>query len=250
MDSQQAKRVLWLYRPGVDDADPQFAEALAQVEHDPDLQRWLDEHCAEYTALRAKLKDIRVPADLPDQILGERPVDAPIPWWRSRLALGTAAAVVVVLLLHSVLFHHGQRGHVPNPRATFAAFRDDMVYYADAGYKLDIKSFSLDELRQVFASNGWPSDYTVPPGLTELAVRGGCLTKWNEHKVSMLCLTAANDHKVWLFVVARSALSDAPAQSTPKIATQDIFCTASWSESNKTYLLVAEGDEPFVRSLL
>ena len=41
MDRQQAKQILELYRPGVDDADPQFAEALALSRTDPELRRWL-----------------------------------------------------------------------------------------------------------------------------------------------------------------------------------------------------------------
>ena len=251
VDNRQAKEILWLYRPGVDDADPQFAEALAYAESHPEVRQWLDEQCATYAALRAKVKDIPVPPELPRQILGEREVVRPAAWWRNPVALGAVAVVVIGLSLYSILLQLGLiGGHAAGPRPTFAAFRDEMVYYADAGYKLDVKSSSLDELRQQFAVNGWPSDYTVPSGLTRLTVRGGCLTKWNEHKVSMLCLQAPNDHKVWMYVIGRSELSDAPKNTTPQIITQGSFITASWSEGNKACLLIAEGDEAFVRSLL
>ena len=251
MDSQQAKQILWLYRPGVDDADPQFAEALAYAERNPEVREWLDKQNAEYAALRAKVKDIRVPAELPYEILDAGRRAHTVVWWRRPFAVGTAAAVVVAVALYSIMPHLGLlRGHAPRARTDFAAFRNDMVYYAAAGYKLDVKSSSLDELREEFAVNGWPSDYTVPSGLAKLAVRGGCLTKWNERKVSMLCLMAPNDHRVWLYVIARVGLSNAPKNTTPRIAAQDNFNTASWSEGNKTYFLVAEGDDDFVRSLL
>ena len=251
VNNQEAKEILWLYRPGVDDADPQFAEALAHAAQHPEVRQWLDEQCAVYAALRAKAKDIPVPADLPEQILAECQVVRPVVWWRSQFALGAAAVIVIGLSLSWIMFQLGLlRGRAPAPRTDFAAFRQEMVYFAVGSYSLDVKSTSLDELRQQFVRNGWPSDYAVPPGLTTLAVRGGCLTKWNNHKVSMLCLSAADNHKVWLYVIAHSAVSDAPSQSTPRIATEYNLSTASWSEGNKTYLLTAEGNEVFLRSLL
>lgn len=251
MDSRQAKEILELYRPGVDDADPQFAEALTQVERDPELRRWLDEHCAVYTAIRVRMKDIRVPVELRDRILAGRKVVRPVIWWRSPLALGAAAAIVIGLSIYSIVFQLGLLGGgAGKASTTFAAFRDEMVYYAAAGYQLDVQSASLDELRQQFVQKGWPSDYTVPPALTKLGVRGGCLTKWQEHKVSMLCLSAPDRHGVWLYVIERAALPDAPAQPTPQIAMQGGLATASWSEGDKTYLLAAEGDEAFLRTLL
>ena len=251
VDSQQAKKILWLYRPGIDDTDPQFAEALAHAEHDAEVRRWLDEQSALYAAVRAKAKEIPVPVDLPGQILAESKVVRPVIWWRSPLALGAAAVVVIGLSLYSVVFQLGLLRHGTETAPTgLAAFRDEMVYYAAAGYKMDVKSTSLDALRQQFVRNGWPSDYTVPPGLIKLGVRGGCLMKWQEHKVSMLCLRAPNGNGVWLYVVPRAALPNAPAQSTPQIAMEDDYATASWSAGDKTYLLAAKGNEAFIRSLL
>ena len=251
MDSRQAKEILWLYRPGIDDADPQFAEALTYAQGDAEVRRWLDEQNAVYAALRAKVKEIPVPVDLPDPILAGHKVVRPVVWWRSPFAQGAAAVVVIGLSLYWIVFQLGWlRQGAGNAPTGFAAFRDEMVYYAAAGYKLDVKSSSLDELRQQFVRNGWPSDYSVPLGLTKLAVRGGCLMKWQEHKVSMLCLSAPDGRGVWLYVVPRAALPNAPAQSTPQIATEDDYATASWSEGDKTYLLAAKGNEAFLRTLL
>jgi hypothetical protein len=115
---------------------------------------------------------------------------------------------------------------------------------------MDVRSDALEELRRQFVQHGWPSDYVVPPGLTRLSVRGGCLMKWHGHKVSMLCLNAPPDHGVWLYVVEDAALPDAPAHATPRFAMEGGLATASWSEKHKTYLLAAEGDEVFLRTLL
>ena len=247
MDSRQAKEILDLYRPGVDDDDPQFAEALAQAQRDPELGRWLEEQRALYAAIRSKMKNIPVPLDLRDRILGERKLVRPVVWWRSQFAMGAAAVLVICLSIYFIV----AQLRSPAYRVTyFPAFRDQMVYFVAARYKYDIRSDSFDVLRQQFVRNGWPSDYVVPPHIAELGVEGGCLMRWREHKVSMLCLRAPNHRGVWLCIIERAALPDGPKQSVPQIAVTDGLPTASWTENGKTYLLIAEGDEPFLRTLL
>ncbi|HUK81877.1 MAG TPA: hypothetical protein VLZ12_04515 [Verrucomicrobiae bacterium] len=243
MDSQQAKEILNLYRPSVDDADPQFAEALAQVQRDPELRQWFDQHCALHAEIRDKIKAISVPAGLHERILARRKVVRPLVWWRSPIAIAAAAVVVIALSIYSIVSQL-------NPPARFSQFRQQVADFAAAGYTLDVQSASFDELRQQFASNGWPSDYTVPSGLAKLGVRGGCLMNWRGHKVSMLCLRGPDHHDAWLYVIKRAALSNAPKQSALQVAMVGRLMTASWSEGAKTYVLAAQGDEAFLRSLL
>jgi hypothetical protein len=243
VDSRQAKEILELYRPGVDDADPQFAEALTQKERDPELQRWFDEHCASYAAIRGKMKAISVPADLLEQILARHKIVEPIPWWRTSFAVAAAA---IVAICASTYFIVSQL----NPPARFATFREQMATFAAAGYKLDVRSDSFEELRQLFVRNGWPSDYTVPSGLSRLKVEGGCLMNWQGHKVSMLCLSGPDHHDAWLYVIERPKLSGAPKRATPLVARAGGLITASWSDRGKIYVLAAQGDETFLRALL
>ena len=74
MDSRKAKEILLLYREGVDDDDPQFAAALEQAEHDPDLAEWLHHQQHSYTAVRTKLREIEPPPDLRGKILAGQPM--------------------------------------------------------------------------------------------------------------------------------------------------------------------------------
>ena len=64
MDSREVKSILSIYRPGIDDDDPQFAEALAEAERDPELRAWLFEQGKSYDEIREKLRGIIVPGDL------------------------------------------------------------------------------------------------------------------------------------------------------------------------------------------
>ena len=252
MDSRQARQILELYRPTVDDADPQFAEALAFAQNDAELRAWLAEQHASYEAVRDKLRDMPVPAGLREQILAQRKVvRVPAAWWaRPQLWQAVAAVAVICFSLYLIGAQLHWWDNTEKAQRSFAAFRGQMTYFAAAGYKLDVTSASLDELRQQFASHGWPADYVVPAGLTKLIVRGGCLSKWQAHKVSMLCLSSADKHGVWLYVVDQKAVPDAPKQSTPQFKSEGTMATASWSKDGETYLLTAEGNEAYLRTLL
>jgi hypothetical protein len=123
-----------------------------------------------------------------------------------------------------------------------------MVQYVAAGYQMDLRTESLEALRQQFVKSGWPSDYVVPPGLTRLTVEGGCQSQWRGHKVSLLCLET-KDHDVWLFVIERGDVWNAPS-SKPVFAKEGRIATASWTAGHLTYILATEGDEAELRSLL
>lgn len=94
MDSREAKAILSIYRPGVDDDDPQFADALAEAERHPELRAWLFEQGKSYNEIREKLRTIKVPDGLRDKIVRERPVAFPHP--RGTRLWQIAAAVAVL----------------------------------------------------------------------------------------------------------------------------------------------------------
>src|SRR5438132_13765919 len=94
MDSSEAKEILSLYREGIDDSDPQFAEALAQAEHDPELSDWLRQQGESYRAVRNKLRETEPPAHLRDKILRERPIPFPRAKPAARI-LQLAAAIAI-----------------------------------------------------------------------------------------------------------------------------------------------------------
>ena len=73
MNRNEAKTILLLYRPGTTDAgDPEIAGALALAKQDPELTRWLAEHCARQEAVRAGFRKITAPAGLKEQIISEQ----------------------------------------------------------------------------------------------------------------------------------------------------------------------------------
>ena len=91
VNHDEAKNILLLYRHGTADADdPQIAEALALAKRDPELTRWLVEHCARQFVLREKFRQIAVPAGLKEQIISEQAAQRRMIFWRQKFALAVA----------------------------------------------------------------------------------------------------------------------------------------------------------------
>jgi hypothetical protein len=73
----------------------------------------------------------------------------------------------------------------------------------------------------------------------------------------MICFSSkkvknTGEPDLFLFVIDRSALTDAPANSpeTPLSGRISRLATVSWTSGRKTYLLAGLGDETFVREHL
>src|SRR5262249_34476492 len=100
MNVAEARETLLMYRPGTADAsDPAFIEALRLCEQDPELKRWFEEHCAVYTAMRSRFRDIPVPEGLKQQILAERKVHTMTFSRRTVVLVGVLAVAVLTGLL-------------------------------------------------------------------------------------------------------------------------------------------------------
>src|SRR5436190_22717095 len=101
MTTLEAKEILLLYRGLVDNADPQFREALAHVQGDPELAEWLQEKTRCYDAIRAKLRGVEPPIDLPQKIIRTRPIPFARKW---NEILKLAAAIIISASITAIGF--------------------------------------------------------------------------------------------------------------------------------------------------
>jgi hypothetical protein len=133
-----------------------------------------------------------------------------------------------------------------------AAYQNQMLsIVAPEHFEPEIEVDNLEALRIAFVRRQWPADYHVPSGLRAIEVEGGSLLEWQGQKISLLCLETSDDLYVWMFVLDRSVLTDAPPPGVePRIAKRGGFTTAAWTGEQRTYLVIADGDEEFLRGLL
>lgn len=256
MTDNEAKEILKLYRPGTADAeDPSFAEALALCEREPDLKNWFAEHCALYSALRAKFKQIQVPEGLREQIVAERRAHtAKAPLWQKAVILAGAAAVVVSIVVHI------QTTWATRERHDFATYTGSMIRMAVSSYgRMDTNTTDLIAIRQYLAGTNAIADFALPPNLQKNAKAAGCVSMtWQGKRVSMICFMSGRPLKpnqpsdLWLFVTDNTTATHSPVTASPefKELPEPGVITASWTIGNRTYLLATEGNKEFLNKFL
>ena len=252
MNRDDAKSILLLYRSGTADAaDPQIAEALALVKQDTELARWFGEHLARQEVLRAKFRQIPVPAGLKEQIISEQAAREKIIIWRRNLVLTAAAAVIVASLILATLWLRPAGND-----NTLAIYQNRMVGVALRGYAMDFATNNAGQIRAYFAQNHAPADYVLPAPLEKVALTGCAIQSWQGVKVSMICfrtgksLPPGQAGDLWLFVIDRALVKNAPSAGPPQLAKVNQLITATWSQGDKLYLLGTAGDEQTIRRFL
>ncbi len=250
MNPDEAKTILLLYRPGTADAgDPEIAAALALAKQDPELTRWLVEHCVRQEAVRAGFRKITVPAGLKEQIISEQAAKEKTGFRRQRAALAVAAVALVVALVVLTPLWFPQRGKDD----TYAIYRNRMASIALRGYGMDLATNHPASVRAYLAQKQAPSDYILPAPLEKTAVTGCAIENWQGAKVSMICfrtgkpLPPGQQSDLWLFVIDRSRVKDAPPAGSRQFVQVSRLRMATWTEGDKLYVLGTEGDEQTLR---
>jgi hypothetical protein len=241
----EAQRILALYRPGTADAlDSEATEALELVQHDPELRRWFDEHCAVQQALRRKFRALPVSSAQREKILAERKIVRPAAWWQSPAWKAAAAALVLLAGLVALWLW-------PHAPEQFADYRARMVSAALRQYDshMDIVTNDMAQVRQYMAAQGAPSDYALTRGLEKLSLTGGGRLQWHGHPVSMVCFDRGDQQMLYLFVLPRAAVPDPPS-AVPQVARVNKLLTASWSRGGHTYVLAGPEEGEFERKYL
>jgi len=252
MTRQHAKEILSLYRPGTADAnDPAFAEALASCEDDRELKLWFTAHCDTYNALRSRFREISAPEGLKEQILAERIIHTKEFVWRKPAMYAAITVLAVLTVILTIVWQQ------PREETGLRAFRNRMVGAGLLNYRMDLETNDLTEIRQFLARKNSEADFAVPPNLERNARTTGCaLLAWQGKRVSMICfhsgkpLGPGESSDLFLFITDSSRTPGAPASTTPSVEKISRATTACWTDGGKTYLLVAAGDEEFLRKYL
>jgi hypothetical protein len=251
VNRDEAKTILLLYRPGTADADdPQIAGALELAKHDPELTRWLVEHCARQETVRAGFRLINAPAGLKEQIISEQAAKEKISFRRQRAVLAAMAVVAVLVILTPLWFQH-RRSY-----DTYDLYRDQMASVVLRGYGMDMLTNNPASIRAYLAQNHAPADYVLPAPLEKTAVSGCAIENWQGAKVSMICfrtgkpLPPGQQSDLWLFVVDRAAVKNAPPAGARQFVQISRLGMMTWTEGDKLYVLGIKGGEQALQPYL
>ena len=239
MTSEEAKRILLLYRPQTSDAaDAEMHAALEQARRDPALQEWFERYCEGQASLRQKFAELPVPEDLKDAILAGRKIVRPAFWWQKPAWLAAAAAV-------AILFGVSALWPRSNSTDRFNLYRARMVRMALHEYRMDIVTNDLRQVQRYLDAKGGPADFAIPNRLEHLNVTGGGHIRWGKTPASMVCFDRGGGQMLFLFVINSAAVKGEPQRPTPlKIGALQ---TLSWTQGRNTYVLAGPDDPDFMQ---
>jgi hypothetical protein len=256
VNRDEIKHILLVYRPGTADAeDPEIAEALALAKNDPELSQWLEEHCARQNALRAKFRQIAVPAGLKEQIISEQAARARAASRREKIVGAVAVVVIAVALLSIGVLYFPRSSERPTPN-TLANYQTIMMSVASSGYYMNLLTNDPAKVQQFLAKNHAPADYEFPAGLQKATLVGCAVQDWKNAKASMICFKTGKSSSpnqtsdLWLFVVDSTAVNGDANVTTPQFTKVNGLITATWTQNGKLYLLGTQGDEQTIRQYL
>jgi hypothetical protein len=256
VNRDEIKNILLVYRPGTSDAeDPEIAEALALARNDPELSQWLEEHCARQNALRAKFRQIAIPAGLKEQIISEQASRARAASRREKIVGVLAGAVIMVSLVAIGIFYLPRSG--PKPLAnTLANYQNVMMSSATSGYYMNLLTNNPAGIQSYLANHEAPANYVLPGGLQKTALVGCAIMDWQGSKTSMICFHTGNPSPqnqtsdLWLFVVDSSAVKGDSTVTATQFTKVNGLITATWMQDGKLYMLGMQGDEQTIQKYL
>jgi hypothetical protein len=214
MDNHEARFILSAYRPdGQDAKDPRFSEALEQVRQDAGLKRWFQDSIAFDTAVVAKLRAIKAPADLRESILtGAKASRAPR--WKNRARKWAVAALVVLTaIVVSLLWYNTRPTHL-------------------AGWQVE----ALNVISSLVAKQ---SSFDIE------SKNARELLTW-----SVICLTTPDGGLIHFVTMNVLEASDRAIQAEAKLIQEGRWATATWRDDNTIYMVALEGSRDSLRSYL
>ncbi|MCC6235821.1 MAG: hypothetical protein IT580_24510 [Verrucomicrobiales bacterium] len=251
MNSEQARFILRVFRPGVDRPDaPEFAQAFDRLRQDPELAEWFEREMAGDAAIRRKLSEAVVfPPGLREPVAASGKVvrTGPRVWWRRPTLVALAASVVLLLALG---IQHVRRE--PNRSEVFVAFRESVVTAGQEKPHISFMDSSLPRVREYLQSQRVPDPPALPARLQPGMIKGCRVLEWNGRKVSLICLDFGEQGHVDLFVIQDVAWDPTGPRSGsgPLMAQTGGMNTVSWTENGCTYILAAKASPEALRRLL
>jgi len=248
-----AKQILLAYRPWTNDgSDPEVAEALAFCQQDAELAKWLANHCALQSAIRARFQAVPVPEGLQQQIVSEYKSRVLTVWWRRPAVLATTAVVLLLVAGSSLWFSFP---HQSEQDVSFAAYRNRMVRTAVRNYGMDLETSDATQIRAFLAERQTPADYVLPRNLEQTPAVGCGSLSWQGKPVAMVCfrtgkpLAPGAKSDLFLFVIDQKDLADQPPANVTEFTIVSRLATATWSRGGKVYVL-AGSDESELKQRL
>jgi hypothetical protein len=237
MTKEEAKRILAAYRPGDQDRlDSYFAEALQEIENDPEMARWLAEEREFDRAVAGHLGSVPVPFALKTRILANMASGPGTKWrWLAPLAATAAAVLFLLAVVISASRSSGQRS------GSVTDYEQEMMSFVKLEPPLEMQSLEIGPIKQWLAERKAPLA-EIPTGIAAVETMGCRILSFRGHPVTLICFCHGNT-VAHLFMLERTALPELDPGKPPAISTQGDWTVATWADQHYA-CMVAVHDRP------
>jgi hypothetical protein len=245
MNTNEAKFILRARRPdGRDDADPRFAEALAQARRDPALGAWLAREQAFDEAVTACLRDVSPPAGLRDAILAGARMQQTTPWWREARWLGLAAALALLLGLAASVTEI--RPSAPGAEQLALGAMDDWMldshHMEPLGGSGALRAAVMNPASRLLAG------LALEPATLKA---GGCrVITLAGREVHEVCFEREGAGELHLYIALRGDFGGDGFSETPMFRERGTLASVSWADERYAYVLVSDQGANALRAVL
>ncbi len=259
MNRERAIEILETYRPGEGlESDPGVRAALQMADADPELARIREQIRDFDDRIKARMRQIEVPADLKQRILeaASRPSAAgsavpaqPQPGkllsWLHPAAFAAAAAIVILLALTFTFWAKPETPPASSPELPQLALADSsLMQTAHALYasmRPKFKSGEGSEIRNYLDSHGGNIPLHLPGNIPWEKSYACDVIQINGTKVSVICFTAPdNSRSMHLFTFERADFPDLKVPEKPSICTEGKPCSAAWQDEDQIHVLFSD----------
>jgi hypothetical protein len=244
MNTNEAKFILRARRAnGRDDAEPAFAEALAQARLEPELAAWLAKERGFDEAVTARLREVAPPSGLRDAILAGARMQARTPWWRQTHSLAWAATVAVVLGL-SATWGVGQMPP-SGERLALGALREwhDPLHHP-------VVLNGTGELRKILTNPAAALRAGLPQEFNQLKREGCRVLTIAGREVLEVCFERSGIGEFHLYIARRGDFRGMGREKVPVFREQGALTAVAWAGAEHDYVLVSADGGAALRQIL
>jgi hypothetical protein len=241
MNPEEARQILILFRPGVDDpSDPFFAEALRQAETDSDLAKWWAEEHEFDRVFAAQIKAMPVPGAIRTVIKARvRAQTNPTINWLRAAGLAAAALALAILIVNVW----------PRQAVPLDDYRGEMIGFVKLTPSLELETHKLEQIKDWLEQSHAPS-VVIPAGLAGFKPLGCRVLTFRGRKVTLVCFDRGGGKLIHLLAVDSAILPKLPSRDGPIFEPEGEWMTAAWQENNQAYLLTTQGDKALLERYL
>lgn len=263
MEREEAKHLLELSRPGIDEErlDPALAEAFAMLETDAELKAWFDEQQELDTRISDHINDTKAPFELKNMILAgmhlhkanstnteseeavPSPTTAPTQsraWWLNPWT-GIAALFVIMMVVMALPSNQASATQVADadlpPVIQYISKEIDAL----KAWQFDKRAQDPTELQTFLASANAPTPSSIPQGLDTMPSIG-CITfdYGDGAQLSMICF---KDDQVYHLITADKATYPDEIPNEPILYQCEDKAYKLWADEDQVKILTIHGSK-------